>query len=285
MLQGMKVKKGEVLVELQHPDYIQLQQDYLNGVSQLEFLQADYLRQMELAKENVNAQKTLQQAKAQFESMRATVQGLKAKLALLNLSEETIKTNGIQPAVRLYSPINGYVSQVNINIGKYASPGDVMMKLVNTEHIHAELQVFEKDIAYLQPGQKLTFHLANEATERNAEVYLIGREISDQRTVRVHCHLEREDPQLLPGMFITAVVQTGEHHVTTVPTEAIVHHGGKTFVFVPLETKNQFRLTPVNPGREQGGYSEIISTAVTPATDIVTKGAYTLLSLMFNSEE
>src|SRR5690349_18470692 len=64
LLQGSKVNRGQVIGVIENPDYIQLQQEYLEARNQLEYANADYTRQQELAKENVNAQKTVQQAKA-----------------------------------------------------------------------------------------------------------------------------------------------------------------------------------------------------------------------------
>jgi cobalt-zinc-cadmium efflux system membrane fusion protein len=287
LLQGMRVKKGEMLVELQHPDYIQLQQDYLNQASQLQFLETEYNRQLELAKENVNAQKTLQQAKAQFQSMRATVQGLKSKLSLLNLSPEQLAENGIQSSIRLYSPINGFVTEVNINLGKYVSPADVMVRLVNMEHMHAELHVFEKDITAIHIGQHVIFHLVNDTTDRQAEIYLVGREISKDRTIRVHCHLAKEeDPTLLPGMFINAEIETDTASVTVLPTEAVITHEGKQYVFIPHGNGNEFKLTPVEASQEKDGFTVIkLSDKIKPDTKIVGRGAYTLSARMFNMEE
>lgn len=66
LLQGSFTRKGEVIAVLQNQDYVQLQQDYLDMKSQLEFSDAEYKRQQELSKENVNAQKILQQAKSQY---------------------------------------------------------------------------------------------------------------------------------------------------------------------------------------------------------------------------
>jgi cobalt-zinc-cadmium efflux system membrane fusion protein len=286
LLQGMKVRKGDVLVELQHPDYIQLQQDYLDKKSQLEYLKTEYARQQELSKENINAQKAVQQARAQYQSTLAMVQGLEAKLSLLNISADVLEQKGIQSSIRLYSPIQGYVTEVNINIGKFVSPADIMVKLVNTEHAHAELQVFEKDVTKIRTGQQVRFRLANDTTTRTAEVYLIGREISPERTVRIHCHLEKEDADLMPGMFLTAFIQTEPRTLTVIPSEAIVSHLGKSYVFIPAPTPNEFMLTPVDVGTPQGKFTSIaLSQSVGERTPVVTKGAYTLLSMLFNTQE
>lgn len=186
---------------LQNADYIQLQQDYVDNKSQLEFLEAEYKRQQELAKENVNSQKILLQSKTQYQSMLAKVSGLKSKLSLLGISSTQIESGNFQSTISLTAPISGYVTQVNVNIGMFVNPTDVMFKIVDTEHLHAELTVFEKDVPKLKIGQKVRFTLANETVERIATVYLIGREIGEDRTVRIHCHLDKEDGELLPGMY------------------------------------------------------------------------------------
>ncbi|MFN5674098.1 MAG: efflux RND transporter periplasmic adaptor subunit, partial [Bacteroidota bacterium] len=188
LLQGMKVTKGQTIVIMQHPDYIQMQQDFLETKSQLEYLELEYKRQLELSKDNVNSQKTLQQAKSQYEGMLAKNAGLKSKLQLIGLNPDKLSSQSIQNSITITSPINGYVTSVNVNIGMYVNPTDIMFKIVDTEHLHAELTVFEKDVPKIKLGQKVRFTLANETEERFATVYLIGREISSDRTVRIHCH-------------------------------------------------------------------------------------------------
>ena len=190
LLQGMKVKKGQPIVVLEHPDYIQLQEDYLSGKNQLEFLELEYKRQEELSKENINAAKTVQQAKSNYFGTKAKVQGLKAKLKLININPADLEAGEIQNTISIPSPISGYVTEVNVNIGKHVNPTDVMFKIIDTEHLHAEAQVFEKDIPQLKIGQLVRIYLSNENKERLAKIYLIGKEITPERTVRVHCHLE-----------------------------------------------------------------------------------------------
>ncbi|HLA55952.1 MAG TPA: hypothetical protein VK623_07610, partial [Flavobacterium sp.] len=54
MLQGMKVRKGQIVAMMQNPDYVQPQQDYIDLKSQLNYLRQDYDRQQELSREQVN---------------------------------------------------------------------------------------------------------------------------------------------------------------------------------------------------------------------------------------
>jgi cobalt-zinc-cadmium efflux system membrane fusion protein len=285
LLQGMKVNKGQPIVVMQHPDYIQMQQEYLETKSQLEYLETEYKRQSDLAKENVNSQKTLQQAKSQYETMLVRNAALKSKLSLIGINADNLTPQTIQNTITIYSPINGYVTAVNVNIGMYVNPSDILFKIVDTEHLHAELIVFEKDVPKIKIGQKVRFTLANENTERTATVYLIGREISSNRTVRIHCHLDKEDKDLLPGMYLKAYVEAGTRKVPALPDKAIISFEGKSYIF-KLENANRYQMKEVKKGISELGFTEIeTDSGIDAQTKIVISGAYDILAKMKNSDE
>ncbi|MDP2385778.1 MAG: efflux RND transporter periplasmic adaptor subunit [Bacteroidota bacterium] len=286
LLQGMKVTKGQVIVVMQHTDYIQIQQEYLETKSQLEYLDLEYKRQQELSKENVNSQKTLQQARSQYESMLAKNSGLKSKLMLVGINSEKLTSQSIQNSISITTPISGYVTHVNVNIGAYVNPTDVMFKIVDTEHLHAELTVFEKDIPKIKLGQKVRFTLANETEERIATVFLIGREISEDRTVRIHCHLDKEDMELLPGMYLKAYVEAGTKSLPALPDQAIVNFEGKDYIFVAGKEVNHYKMLEVTKGISELGFTEVtLGNELSSQTMIVIKGAYDLLAKLKNSDD
>jgi len=282
LLQGMPVKKGDVLAELYHQDYIQLQQEYLNTRSQLEFLKAEYDRQLELATENINAAKTLQRAKADYESAEISLQALKARLALINIAPDKLIENGIQQTIQLYSPINGFVTEVNINPGKFVNPSDVLFKIMDPGHLHVELYVFEKDLPSLRIGQTVNFSLVDESEIRHATVYLIGKEISPERTVRIHCHMSKDYAGLIPGLYLKARIETSSHPARVIPEEAVVTIENKQYLFVTSD-KATFTLVEIKTGVTDSGEVEILdSLPVVGSEKVVIKGAYTLLSMLKN---
>jgi len=286
LLQGMKLKKGEILATLENQEYIQLQQDYLDNVSKLEFAEAEYNRQQELAKENVNALKTLQQAKANYQSTKAQVKGLEAKLAMINISLSALAQGNIQPTINIYAPIQGFVTVVNVNIGQYVNATDVMFKIVNIEHLHAELQVYEKDINKISVGQKVSFQLENENDTRTASVYLIGKEISPERTVRIHCHLDKEDEHLLPGMYVTATIETTMLETDVVPSRSIINFEGEDFLFAATSTSNQFEMIKVKTGNSAAEYTEVqLPQGFDKNKPIVINGAFELLGILKNTQD
>lgn len=300
LLPGSRVEKGQVVAVLQHADYIQLQQEYLENLSQLNFLKTELERQEELSKENVNAKKTLQQARANYERTAATVQGLKAKLQLLNINIPSLEKGNIQNTINLYAPISGYVTKVNTNIGAFVSPTNVLLEIVNTQQLHVELTVFEKDVPLLKIGQRVLFTLANEQRHRVARVHLIGREINADRSVQIHCDIDKQDRELIPGMYLKAIVETDSAHVTAVPEEAIVNFEGKKFIFIETEVhhagdKNKpvnekklkhFKMIEVTTGETELGFTEVkLPENFNLKTNIVVKSAFSLLGKMKNKEE
>ena len=285
LLSGMKVKKGDVLAVLENQEYIQLQQDYLDNRTKLEYAEADYTRQQELARENVNALKSLQLAKSQYESLRAMVSGLEAKLAMINLSPTSVKDGKIKSTINLYAPITGFITMVNVNIGQFVNATDVLFKIVNLEHMHAELQVYERDINKIAVGQRVTFRLANDSSSYQAFVSLVGKEISPERTVQVHCELNTRDRSLLPGMFVTAVIETASKETDVVPTTAVSSFEGKDYIFVS-SGDNQFKAIRVVTENSVGNLTEVrLQEKVVSGTTIVTTGAFELMGLLKNKQE
>lgn len=287
LLQGMKVKKGQLLVVMESPDYIQLQQDYLDAKSQLTFLEEEYQRQQELAKENVNSAKTLQQVRANFQSTKAKKDALAAKLRMIHINPQSIEEGAIQNTISIPSPLEGFVTEVHVNLGSYVNPTDVMFEIIDTEHLHAEAEVFEKDVLKLSKGNLVRIRLVNETEERQAKVYLIGKEISPERTVRIHCHLEKEDVNLLPGMYFSAVIETATQKVQSLPEAAFASYEGKEYIFIAVNAaKHEYKMIPVTRGACEEGFCEVtLPEGVDSQSQIVIKGSFELLSALKNKEE
>ena len=298
LLEGTRVRKGQVIATIENLEFIQMQQDYLEAKGQLEQARADYDRQQILAKENVNSKKTLQQSKTNLTTWQARTSGLREKLKVINLDVAKIENGNLTGTVNLYAPINGYVTEVNGNIGKFMNPSDVLFEIVDTEHLHAELIVFEKDVRKLQIGQKVRFTLANEGKERTATVYLIGREISDDRTVQIHCHIDEEDHDLLPGMYLSALVETGGALVPALPDEAVIDYQGRKYIFAWSEKNatreeegagkdqatRRFVMVEIESSHSEFGFSQVVVPDSILDSQVVIKGAYALLSKLKNNE-
>jgi cobalt-zinc-cadmium efflux system membrane fusion protein len=292
LLPGQPVHKGQVMAVIENAEFIDIQQDYLESTSRMVFLSQELKRQEELRKEEVNAAKTLQQVSSEFNMMRARINALQQKLSLIGISTKALQAGRITKTSNLYSPINGYVTTSNVNRGKYIQPSDVLFELANKSDMHLALNVFEKDVRKLMPGQPIRFALANETDySRKGKVFLIGKAADTTGTILVHCHLSvTNDPAMLPGMYVKALIETRTDDVLALPVEAIIQSEGKDYIFAQTDTaqgKAQFKMIPVIKGTEQEGYVAITFPENFNVADakFVIKGAYSLLSAMKNVEE
>lgn len=288
LLQGMKVRKGEVIAVIENPDFIPVQQEYLETRSKLEYAEQEFQRQSDLSKENVNAQKALQQAASELKMLRARLAGLKERVRTAGVDFAGLEKGNITSTASIRSPITGSVTVVNVNLGKYVNPTDVMFEIVDTDHLHVELSVFEQDIPKVKLGQLVRFRVSNNPTEEDlAKVYLINQKINDDRTVRVHCHLENEDHSLLPQNFVKAIIETGANPVNALPDEAVLDFEGKSYVFVQdPKSARSFEMVEITKGISENGFIEVKMPAGSVENPrFVLKGAYTLLSKLKNADE
>lgn len=287
LMAGMYVKKGQILAVVEDAVYIQVQQEYLTAAAKLDYLNQELARQTELNTEKINAGKTLQQIQNEVKLQQILKKSLAEKLRLIGLNADNLTENSLSRSVTITSPINGFVSKVNVNIGKYLSPVDVPFQLVNTDDIHGNLTVFERDISKLKIGQKVKITLPN-APEKTffAEIILIGRDLNEHRAVEVHCHFIPNEPKLAPGMFLVGEIETTETNALTVPNDAVVRFENKHFCFIE-KSEGKYALHAVEIGVSDKNYLQIrpLSMEGFETGKIVLKGAYTLLSKMKNTAE
>jgi cobalt-zinc-cadmium efflux system membrane fusion protein len=296
MLPGTKVKKGQLLAVIENPMFIDIQQDYLETLAEGEYLKTDFERQETLYKEEVSSAKVFQQSKSAYNINKARIDAMEAKLGLIGINLKSLKAGKISPAVNIYSPVNGKVREVFSNIGKYVGPEDIIMDITDPNDLHVELTVYESDITKVQTGQKIRFSLANKPENwKEAEVYLIGSGVRDDRSITVHGHLKEEYEDLWPGMFVNARIETGTSKSFTLPEVAVVRFKSKNYIFIDKGTtseedvlKNNYEMVEVTTGISEVGIIQV--NAVEKGLNfetarIVIKDANTLLATAKNSDD
>ena len=267
LLPGDYVKKDQFLISLENLEYIQLQQDYLQAKEELTYEKSVFERQKVLAEEKITSQNSKQQAESEYNSALANFEGLRKKLQMINLNPDKIKPKDISSSINLYSPIDGYITMVNAVSGMYAEPTDVIFEIINTDHLHIGLKVYEQDILKVRKGQRISF-LVPEADEEiySGEVFLVGKTIDEtDRTVIVHCHIA--DDTNLPvviGMYIEAEIYFESHEGFCLPSGAFVSEEGEYSVFVVKSFNDDeyvFEKIKVEVGQINEGCIEVIGTS------------------------
>lgn len=282
MLPGMKVTKGQLIAIIEDQQFIQIQEDYLTTKEQLLLAENEYNRQKELNLNKATSDKVFQQSQADFRSKRIAVNALAEKLRLIGVNPQSLRENNISRNIRITSPITGFVSKVNVNIGKYLNPADVLFELIDPRDIHLNLNVYEKDLEKLSIGQKLIAYTNNQTDQKYpCKILLISRNLSAERSGEVHCHFDRYDEKLLPGMYMNAEIDVQNNFTQALPEESIVAFGEKNYVFIE-KGNNIFEMREVEVGETENGFAHVISPLENKK--IVLTGAYSLLMQLKNKE-
>jgi cobalt-zinc-cadmium efflux system membrane fusion protein len=285
LLPGMHLLKGESIATMEDQQYIQLQQEYLTTVSNLKFAELEYNRQKELNLSKAASNRALEQAEASFQSLKINAKSLSEKLKLIGINPENLSEKTISRSIDIRSPIDGYVSHVNVNIGKYVNPSDVLFELVNPTDIHLGLTIYEKDLDKIFIGQKLqAFTNHKPDLKYPCEIILIGKDLSEERSVEVHCHFEKYDKTLIPGMFMNAELEINSNNAKVLPDEAIVRFENVNYAFIAT-SKNTFKMVEVKLGSSEKGLTEVTMDDSFNNKNFVLNGAYNLLMQLKNKEE
>mgnify|MGYP001108918545 FL=1 len=209
LLPGAYVKKGSVLATLENPDFIALQQSYLDSHAQNEYLRTEFERQQTLSREEASSQKRYQQSKAEYLSMRSRMDAAAAQLALLGIDTTQLLANGIVPYLEVKSPISGYAANVNMNIGRHFDVGEPLCEIVDKSNMMLRLTAYEKDLHNLKAGDSVIFRVNGiEGKTFRGAITMIGQQVNNEnRSIDVYVRISEQNPQFRPGMYVTARVE------------------------------------------------------------------------------
>ncbi|WDF57662.1 efflux RND transporter periplasmic adaptor subunit [Flavobacterium sp. KACC 22758] len=282
LMAGMHVRKGQLLAVVEDMQYIQLQQDYLTAKEKYQLSQSEYNRQKELNAKKASSDKLFEQTAAEMQTQRIYMASLAQKLSLSGINVKTLSASNISKTVSVLSPINGLVSKVNVNVGKYISPTHMLFELMETSDVVLVMNAFEKDVHLLSVGQTVSvFTNAAPSKKYTAKIAYINLSLNGDRAAEVVCKLNAYNNALIPGLFINAEAEFENEKALTVPEDAIVKWQNKFYVF--SNTENQkYKMIPVETGSSSNGYRQIKSSFIDKSSKIVVKNAYTLLMTFMN---
>jgi len=294
LMPGKPVRKGQVLAIIENPEFIDLQQNYLEVKSKFEFAEADFNRQSDLYKSDATSQKNMQQVTSDYKILKAQMRAMEQKLRLIGIQASKLTADNITSTANVVSPISGFLKAVNVSIGKSVSPTDVLFELVNSDQLFLELTLFEKDANKVASGQHLHFLINDETEEHEATIYQTAKSINADKNYKVYATVNGKCKNLLPGTYVNATIEVSGQKVTALPSEAVVSFEDKSYIFLFDKDKTEggkafteYRMVEVQKGVSEGGFVEVILPAGMEAKGlkVVVEGAYNLLSAKKNAGE
>jgi cobalt-zinc-cadmium efflux system membrane fusion protein len=297
VLEGQQVKRGQMLATIANQELIKIQQDYLAAKNNFTYIQAEYDRQTQLKAAGAGTGKSFQSSQATYNAERSRLASYQSQLKQLGISAAKISGGTIVSQFPVLSPISGTVGHVIANTGAFVQPGTSIMEVVDNSKIHCDLTVFEKDLMQVKVGQKVAFQLTNQNNQLiTGTINGINKSFENEsKGVVVHAVINnKQHKNLIPGMYVTALISTGSQLTPAVPVEAVVRSQGKQYIYVVNEERAEkgkdktvsFKKQEVSTGLAELGYIEIKPLNPLPENvKIALKGAFYLESKSAGSTE
>lgn len=308
--EGDLVQSGQTLARLVNPEFVTMQQEYLDAQSRLIFAEAEFIRQKQLSEKNITAQKNYQQAESEYNSLKSKKNALIQQLNLLGINTASLTSENISSVINVKSPIKGNISHIDVNIGSTVEPSKELMDVVDNSQLHLDLFIYEQDLTKIKVGQTVDVILTNlPGKQYTAKIFAVGSAFEgESKSIPVHAAITGDKTGLIEGMNVTANISIKSNLTAAVPSSAIINNAGNDFIFIQTEghehTEHEhsdseekmvkeelgdeftFSKIEVRKGVSNGAYTEIMPLqAITGDPKVVVNGAFYLMSMLTNEEE
>ena len=255
---GEYIAPGQAIAAVYSPTYLAAQEEYLLTLD--------------------NAQKLKNAGKDVVQINSRLRDAARRKLQLLNVSDDDIAhlehTRRPKELMTLYAPFGGTVLEKQVLPGAYIMPGDKLYSLSDLSTVWLYLDVYEKDIAGVVPGQNvMVTSVAYPGEKFNGQVTFISPLLDDAtRTVKVRVEMANPGGKLKPNMFVNASVNIPLGDSLVVPESSLIDTGSRKVVFV-AQQEDTFVKRDVVVGRQADGYVQILS-GLQPGELVVTAATF-----------
>jgi cobalt-zinc-cadmium efflux system membrane fusion protein len=282
---GDLVRAGQVLGEIESAEIGQAQGAYLSARARAGAADANLRRERELASQKISSERDRESAEAQAISDAADLKAATERLRALGLGDAELEAlgrgAGTGGRVALRAPIAGTVVSRSVTLGQAVERATDAFKIVNLVHLWVLLDLYEKDLARVNVGQKV--ELRTEAHPGEVFYARVGyvTPLIDEKTRTANVRIELENPKgkLRPGQFVTARLVGDVDHAPiealAVSRRAVQAVDGKQVVFVRSKAGFERRLVEVGVS---GGDLVEIKNGVAEGDEVATDGAFLLKS-------
>ena len=206
VMPGQAVRQGQTIASLENPEFIDLQEQFLDAHAQLEYLEKEYHRQQALGNQDASSRKKVEQSKAEYRAMKSKCDAASSRLTLLGIQPASVRSNGIRPYLNIKAPISGYVVRLNANLGKYLETGQPVCDIINKSQPLIQLTVYEKDIHLMATGKEVAFRVNGLGKQTfHATITSIEQALNENDySIKVYARIKSTLPLFRPGMYVRA---------------------------------------------------------------------------------
>jgi Cu(I)/Ag(I) efflux system membrane fusion protein len=222
---GDPVTRGQLLFELYSPTLVNAQQEFLAALAS-------------------NNAKLVDASRERLRSLGVSA----TDVARLERERE------IRQRIRVFAESDGVVADLGVREGTFITPATRTMSVVRLDRVWVLAEVFERQAAWVAPGQSASVQLDyRPGLELTGVVDYVYPELdAETRTLKVRLRFENSGARLLPNMFARVQIDAAPiDDIVHVPSEAIVRGGRSNRVVVALDD-GRFESREVLVGIESG---------------------------------
>jgi membrane fusion protein (multidrug efflux system) len=235
--EGERVKAGQLLAEL---DDAEARSKLAQAEAQMHKSEAAFAHAQAAVPNKLIPQFEYEQDKYDLEEKRAARAGAELQLAY----------------TRIVAPVDGVVAERSVKIGNMIQANQNLFRIVGMDPLQAVLNVPERQLGILQPGQTVQLEADALPGRRFAGTIRRIAPVVDpgSGTFRVTCEFRNPDGALKAGMFARIeIVYDHRDDALTIPRAALLEEDGETAVFVvepgptPVARANSVQSRPGTP--------------------------------------
>jgi cobalt-zinc-cadmium efflux system membrane fusion protein len=289
---GDNVSKGQILFTIESPDLIQAESNLIAAAGVLDLTSKTLERAKQLHDVQGIADKDLEQAISDQQTAEGALRAARDGVAVFGKSQPEIdrlvQTRTIDPYLVVRSPVGGRVTARNAAPGVFVQPGNAPApySVADISRIWLNASVKESDMPLVRTGQPIRVSvMALPDNTFTGRISTVGSTV-DPQLHRGLVRAEIDDPkhELLPGMFASFIIVTGEPVAgPAMPLDGVVREGDGSMTVWVTTDGHHFTRRAVKLGLQDGGYDQVID-GVSVGQRVVIKGAI-ILDNMVNGGE
>ncbi|HVT08848.1 MAG TPA: efflux RND transporter periplasmic adaptor subunit [Polyangia bacterium] len=281
---GDRVKRGQVIAEIESAEVGQARAEMLAAKARLAAAEANLRRENDLADRKISSEREREQAQAQAATEQANVRAAVMRLRAIGLAQSDVEQSALREqggVVRMRAPIDGTVIERKVTLGQAVERATDAFAIADASRVWVSLDLYEKDLFRVAPGQTVDVTTESRPGEtfRGVVGFIVPVIDPATRTAKVRLELDNPHGRLQSGQLVTARLPAQASgtapRVLAVPRSAIEQIEGRTVVFV--ETAGGFERRNVLTGRSAGEHVEI-REGLKPGERVAARGAFLLKS-------
>jgi membrane fusion protein, heavy metal efflux system len=284
---GDNVTRGQILFTIESPDLIQADSALIGTAGVLDLTTRALERAKQLYEVQGIAEKDLQQAASDQQTAEGAMKAARNAVEVFGKTEAEIdrmvKTRTIDPYLVVASPLSGRITARNAAPGLFVQPGNppAPYSVADISRVWMNASVTESDMPSVRTGQKIIVSVsAFPQRVFHGVISTVGATVDPQlHRGMVRAEIEDAKHELLPGMFASFVIETGDPAIAAaVPFDGVVREEDGTMTVWITTDHHHFRKRAVKIGLQHDGYDQILE-GVRPGEQVVTRGAIFLDNL------